>query len=91
MCPSMAEEFAILSLGDGRSYTREQRQRSKLRMKARPSELSIGDGGSIGLVRRQWLRTKAAEGAEVSQGSKIGFMGLGWGHAREGRRGRGVD
>lgn len=51
MYPSIAEGAAIFSLDGGRSYTRKQQRWRELHIKARPSDPSIGDKGSVDPVR----------------------------------------
>lgn len=62
MCLSMMEKVAVLSLGVGRSCTQKQQWQRELHMKAivaRASDPSVNGRGSVGLVRRQQLHTKA--------------------------------
>ncbi|RWW76311.1 hypothetical protein BHE74_00015611 [Ensete ventricosum] len=65
MCRSVAEEAMVLFLDGGRSCTWRQQQRREVRMKAPPSDSSIGGRGSVGPVRswRRWCHDIGREHA----------------------------
>ncbi|RWW21486.1 hypothetical protein BHE74_00003033 [Ensete ventricosum] len=57
MCP-----LVVLSLDSGRSDTRKQQQGRELRTKAKPSDSSIGDRGSVSSVRRRQRQRQSVDG-----------------------------
>ncbi|RWW28254.1 hypothetical protein BHE74_00032588 [Ensete ventricosum] len=71
----MAEEARILSLDGGRSYAWKQRRRKELCMKARSSDLSVDDRGSLCLVRWRWRRAACGASLKLVAWSRLEVLG----------------